>query len=275
MKRDRKENKAFTGDARKIGEVSAMYDLLPETLRFIEKNELVTPAYSEDGTYRIYGQGNMVELYEYLAYRNMGFAVKDIQAMKAGAGAAWLAGELQGRQRALESEAHYKALLAEQIRMQAKKLSFTACNEGLIWRETLPAGRFACFVVGGADKPFYSSNAIAWRKQAPFTQLAILHNDARPGIEAINWGLYAEARLLEALNLPQDDTMETIAERQCLCAVVRVPLAQNPYDAVTPLTDYAKAHGIALVGSALFIHLRLEKERDGQYQVFQAYAPLK
>ena len=91
MKRDRKENKAFTGDARKIGEVSAMYDLLPETLRFIEKNELVTPAYSEDGTYRIYGQGNMVELYEYLAYRNMGFAVKDIQAMKAGAGAAWLA----------------------------------------------------------------------------------------------------------------------------------------------------------------------------------------
>lgn len=169
MKRKAGNSRAFTGDLRKIGEVSAMYGLSPETLRFIEKNGLVTPTFNADNTYRVYGQENMVELYQYIAYRNIGFSVKDIAALRTEASEQKLTQILDSRHEELTRELRIHRLLTDRIRELSARIRFAEDNEGMFWFDHLAPGQFERFV--DPESMCYSEAAISWRKQAPFAQL--------------------------------------------------------------------------------------------------------
>lgn len=82
MPHRKKQFLEFTSVNRKIDEVSDMFDLSPEMIRFIEKNGLVSPIYSEDKGYRVYSPENLIELYHYIRLRNIGFSVKDIISIR-------------------------------------------------------------------------------------------------------------------------------------------------------------------------------------------------
>ena len=64
----------------KIKEVSKIFDMPPETLRFIERQGLVHPSRSGDGQYRESDIKALGELFDYMKMRGIGIPVKEIDA---------------------------------------------------------------------------------------------------------------------------------------------------------------------------------------------------
>ena len=63
----------------KIGQVAKLLDMPVETIRFYEKNQILSPERKENSTYREFEVWEIFNLFECLGYRGYGFSVKDVK----------------------------------------------------------------------------------------------------------------------------------------------------------------------------------------------------
>ncbi|KVX00198.1 Zn(2+)-responsive transcriptional regulator [Shewanella frigidimarina] len=62
----------------RIGELSALYDIKADTLRFYEKHGLLSPSSRSDAGYRLYNHSDAERLKFILRAKAVGFSLKDI-----------------------------------------------------------------------------------------------------------------------------------------------------------------------------------------------------
>ena len=62
----------------RIGELSALYDIKADTLRFYEKHGLLSPSSRSDSGYRLYNQADSERLKFILRAKAVGFSLNDI-----------------------------------------------------------------------------------------------------------------------------------------------------------------------------------------------------
>ena len=65
----------------KIGQVARLLDLPVETIRFYEKNEIITPKRRDNSTFREYEAWDVFDLFECIGYRGLGFSVKEVKSI--------------------------------------------------------------------------------------------------------------------------------------------------------------------------------------------------
>lgn len=274
MSHRKKQFLEFTSVNRKIGEVSDMFDLSPEMIRFIEKNGLVSPIYSEDKGYRVYSPENMIELYHYIRLRNIGFSVKDIISISTSPSTLLLANKMVQQSQMLFEEIEAKKSLYHYLQGSSVELKSAVYNIGVYWFDTLTAGVFEPFVITVDNQPLYSKTAIMWRKCAPFGTLILIHNTSALPAPFLNWGIYMMENDFERLHLSSDEYSCKLQESVCLCTVVEASLSVKPDNLVQPLLEECQKQFGKRPEQVCLFHLGLIEKGKEKKQLLKIYAPI-
>lgn len=67
-----------------IGEFSRIARVSPRTMRFYEEQGLLKPSYISDSGRRYYRPDDLIPLQQIIAYKYLGFSLKDIKAIMSG-----------------------------------------------------------------------------------------------------------------------------------------------------------------------------------------------
>lgn len=88
----------------RIGEVSKILGLSPETLRFFESKGIVTPQHDPRSAYRYFDSLDVNKLVAYLSYRRMGFSLDEAVLLVSRRSLSFLRDELERRSAAVAAE---------------------------------------------------------------------------------------------------------------------------------------------------------------------------
>ena len=77
-----------------IGEISKILGLKPETIRYYEKERIVSPQRKKNGTFREYNIWDFFDLMECRRFREMNFSIKEVKRLLRAE--SWLGGMIGG-----------------------------------------------------------------------------------------------------------------------------------------------------------------------------------
>lgn len=116
-----------------IGEVSKILGLKPETIRYYEKEGLVTPQRKNGGTFREYSMWNFFELCECRRLRLMNFSISETKRLLKADTVDEVIDIQSKKQIELYDEANQKMMLAAEIKSLTERISTAFLNIGNYW----------------------------------------------------------------------------------------------------------------------------------------------
>lgn len=162
----------------KIGQVAKLLDMPVETIRFYEKNQILSPERKENSTYREFEVWEIFNLFECLGYRGYGFSVRDVKRIMKDASLQEIT-EMMNRQ--LEVICHKEDLLERQARelKELQQLIMTARhNIGKYWVEYSTRKVYVNCVlnINGRYEMLDPNNQVLrkWLGKAPFVKAGVL-----------------------------------------------------------------------------------------------------
>lgn len=136
-----------------IGEVAKLFDISTDTLRYYEKNGLLSAEKNETNGYRYYSYETIVILMDILFFRNMDVPVKDIRHIVATMGISDIKDILAEHQRSMENKIQE---LTKQSQMLAQvALQYEQCEKLLGEYSIVSAPDFKYKVMGKHDEDLF------------------------------------------------------------------------------------------------------------------------
>lgn len=114
----------------KIGEVSKMFNISKEMLRYYEKKGVLHPKRIDENNYRVYDEMDIFLLFEIVQYQAMNFHVADIAEMLSNKYMENYAEYLNTYERRLRKEIAYKMILERHIHELAQRAQTARYNIG-------------------------------------------------------------------------------------------------------------------------------------------------
>ena len=122
----------------RIGDISKLMSIRPETVRYYEKEGLLHPDRKTDSTYREYSIWDVFDLTECRKYREMDFSIKDVRRLKLTESLDGIRDLLALKHKEILTEANHKMLLAAEIKELKDRIENARLNIGNYWFGTEP-----------------------------------------------------------------------------------------------------------------------------------------
>lgn len=116
-----------------IGEISRVLGMKPETIRYYEKEGIISPQRKKGGTFRKYSMWDFFDLHECRRFRLMDFSIKDIKRLMRNESLEEIAKMLSEKQLEIYAEANQKLLFAAEMKSLADRISNAPLNIGNYW----------------------------------------------------------------------------------------------------------------------------------------------
>ncbi len=247
----------------KINEVSQVFGIPAETLRYIEQQGLIHPARNASNGYREYDLDTFSELCEYIRFRNMGIPVRQIKSAFEGDVIENLLSEIRQSERELEAQLQKELLLQAYLRRHIREMETIHLNLNIFRFEKCPSMRYVHAGIGKMDDYEYHHNPLVtvWRKNAPYVSLAYFldHASLQRGRAVSDWVFIAESDDAGALSLPVNDQTPALDETLCISGYTAYRSWDDLKDTLAEACSFGEKHGYTQVGDVLIIPVVRER----------------
>lgn len=204
----------------KISEVSKIFGISSETLRYLESEGIITPERRTDNAYREYSVIDFGTLVEYMKYRRMGIAIKEIVRLFQSNQFEEILPIVKEKRTSLIESIRQESALLQYMDAFCSKLEVFSHNTGLYDVRILPSFDYISIGQAGTGKEEYMGGSLAssWRKAAPFVSLAYLmqHKDIHLQHIPVQCILGTETEYAKQLGLKYDESVVHIPRQLVL-----------------------------------------------------------
>lgn len=117
----------------KIGELSEILNMKPETIRYYEKEGIISPSRKKDSTFREYSIWDFLDLCDCRIYRQMDFGIKDVKRLMKTESLEGICKALSEKHKEVLEEANQKMILATEVKSLNDRISNAPLNIGNYW----------------------------------------------------------------------------------------------------------------------------------------------
>lgn len=243
----------------RIGEVSKLLGLPVETIRYYEKEQIITPKRLENSDYRTYETWDIFFLMECMRYRSFDISLKDISRILHSESLDFFVECIDQRQQKIEEKLHYYKMLERKISDYKRKLESLPHNVGCYWFVKTPEYRYFTYVQRSngdnygtiQDKPMFSE----WLNYIPFVEFThhVHFSDILDHtLDCDTWGMCVESADANLLHLPSGPDECIRPAGLCLCTVMDLGdygnLTLRQFD---PLATYIWEHDLIVTGEII------------------------
>ena len=197
----------------RIGDLSTLFEMRPETIRYYEKEGILSPARKADSTFREYSIWDYLDLCECRRYRQMDFGMNEVRSLMKSADLEQISSALGERQQALTEKARAQLALAEEVRSLKERIDNAKLNIGNFWYKTEPEKRgiFITERVGNRYSDINTADPVLrqWMHNNLFLggYLLIRPDDILQGIDRNQWYFVTDADTFRRLGLPEEGSV--------------------------------------------------------------------
>lgn len=264
----------------KIGEVSKLFDIPVETIRFYESQKIMQPLREAENKYRVYETWDIFFLMECLKYKSYGLSIKDVAKVIHAESFEFFLDKLDDCKNQLAENIRYNTLVNEKIIQYHASLEAAAWNVGNFWIKRLPEQLYFYYVISYGDqyddidasKPLFKS----WIKALPFVEYAdhIEIDDlySNKADTTHRWSLIIEKKMADMLEIPIDDEkVFSVPDRLYLCSIIDAgEKGELTADQYMPILEYIKNNRYEVCGdiiSKLLVRIHKEKKLSRYFEV--------
>lgn len=235
-----------------IGEISKILGVKPETIRYYEQEQIVSPQRKKSGTFREYGIWELFDLLECRRFREMDFSIKDVKRLLKADNWDELIKMLSQKQFDLYAEANQKLLLATEMKALTDRISNAFLNIGNYWFKAEPEkiGIHLTERNGRRYADLDTNNLClqSWLSRHSFvsTYMHILVEDIIEHRDRNEWFLCTNREQFELLGLPEQEVFH-IPEQVYLHTVLDIGGKEDTtLKMLEPVLSYVKNRGIEI-----------------------------
>ncbi len=266
----------------KIGQVSMLFDLSVETIRYYEKENILDPARTESSSYRNYDIWNIFELAECLKYRSMEFSVKEVRQMMHYDGLELLSKRLSGKCSVLEDEIIYKSKLLKHLESLGERIESAKYNIGNYWfKKEKEIYYVKCCERSGKDYSDFNCHddvLKSWLNTKPFykTLMHVAIDDISGNVEQDFWSIALEKEYFEYLELPLSKEVQVMNANTYLHTVIDLgDKDELSIKMLEPSIEYLKSHKLTTNGDIIGELLVRFHENDKWFRYVEVIIPVK
>lgn len=263
----------------KISDVSKIFDIPQETLRYIEQRGLVHPVRNQENGYREYDLPAFSELVEYMRLRNMGLSINSVSKIYNEGTLDTLYQEVFRRQQALEREISYTTLLKNYLDAYLAQMETMQDNIGLFHFEKRKPVLYVHVGKGIKDQYEYqdSKTATQWRKYVPFVSLGYRFSTEQ--IADANWEtkwvFSVDEMYARALNLKMDSVVMRDDGGICLTGYISYYTWNEAQNACREAARFAQRHGYEVAGDSSVVFMMQQLTGAKRMSIVRLNMPLR
>lgn len=225
----------------KIGEVSKMFNISKEMLRYYEKKGVLHPKRSDENNYRVYDEMDIFLLFEIVQYQAMGFHVADIAEMLSQRYMENYASYLDQYEKKLRKEIAYKMILERHIHELTQRAQTARYNIGHYYFRQI--NDYQLIYICHSQHEHYSritfddatAQTLNENSHMAFAQSLCLFEDDQEV-----WYFGIEQQDVIDLDI-QYDHFRQLKGGLCLCTTIEMgDVGSFSYEALTPIMQYVK-----------------------------------
>lgn len=211
-----------------ISEISKLFNISAETLRFYELEGILNPTRNPNNNYRMYSTWDILNLMECIRYKNFGMTTKNTAKLIHFKHLNVFTEHLRRQDRLLLDTIRYNQLLHSRITEYINILDAAQYNLGNFYFKRLPEQYFFTFLESSGDnyEDILYDNKIfsSWSSNLHFLDMALyipscyLNTYAHP--EKERWAYVISKEYAEQLGLPVDENVLTLPSSINLSTIV-------------------------------------------------------
>lgn len=260
----------------KIGEISAMLNITPETLRFYEKKGLVTPDKSPENGYRTYALPDIYRLLDIIFYRRLDIGLEDIRQLLTH-------DDLPAIQQLLAEKKSTVEQKIQQLHLTLKKLEATErswqqiphlLNQYVL--ESFPPAYQIAEQATACDSILPDISLFSQEHFELGMLLQPLTLVEGSWIEGSHWQIVLDCQLADELGLTEQlKDLPRLSYDQCFRTIVRMEDGGSFHPSVQRLYEHLTAHGYRLKDTISYDYLCSAIENDQMVYYYNLYAPVQ
>ena len=247
----------------KINEVSQVFGIPAETLRYIEQQGLIHPARNAANGYREYDLDTFSELCEYIRFRNMGIPVRQIKNAFEGDVIVNLITEIRQCEQELDEQLRKELMLQSYLRRHLREMETLHLNLNIFRFEKCSSMHYIHAGIGKIDDYEYHHNPLVtvWRKNAPYVSLAYFLDleSLRRGHAETDWVFIAESNDAQALSLPINEQTLVLDETLCISGYTAYHSWADLKETIADACSFGAQHGFEPTGNVLVLPVVRER----------------
>ncbi len=244
----------------KIGSISKILDLTPETIRYYESEGIIDPARKADSGYRDYTVHDLSHLIQCMKYRAMGFSLKDVSAIMQADTLNDLENRIAREAMGIESKIRAQSVLFSYMCSLREKINAAEYNVGNYWVRTVPSVCLLPFFTRNGEEytgPDEDAEILrSWLSNAPFceTFLEYTMDEAMSGTfhNCDKWYLGIRKDDFTFLEVERTSHVHDFFSHMALHTVTTFDEDGVAVQAaISDAREYMAAHGLRLCGNVL------------------------
>lgn len=255
----------------RISDVSRILNIPVETLRFYERNKVVSPYRDDTNNYRYYDTWDIFYIIAFLEFRNMGFSVKEATDAVHTEDIQFVIDTIGTKIGEIKNKIRYDQMMLEYLKSYQEELAAIPYNQGLFWHEIRPELKYIFFSEEENEEyPGMNSENMRftkWLNTVPYTKGVkhiLLDENARVK-ESDNWSFMMEAKYMDYFDIEEDEYVHTIPQHLCLITYIeggkRGEITMERFE---PVFQYMKEKNITVDGEIL-CHVMIRGRRNGKF----------
>lgn len=202
-----------------IGQVSQLFKLSSETIRYYEKEGLIHPRRKEGSTYRTYSSWDIFDLAECLRYRNMDFSLKETKNMMKHDDLKLIEETYASKIEIIKKDIAEKQIVLQSLKENYEKIKNASLNVGNYWFKTEHEKVCVKCTTGQkeeyADFDYTNHTLSKWFWKNPMLRVFIQFpgTPARWKNDENDWFFGIDKEYFDMLDLPLEGTFSIPAQR--------------------------------------------------------------
>lgn len=241
----------------RIGDISKLMNIRPETIRYYEHEGLMSPKRKADSVFREYSIWDIFDLSECRKYRQMDFSINDVRQIKKTEDLAGIHKKLSEKYDEVLDEANSKLLLASEIRELNDRIENAQLNIGNYWFRTEPEKVGFCFTerVGKKYSEIDLKDTVlhAWLRDNLYLQgyMLVSPEDIIEGRDRNRWAFVVDKKAFDLLGLPEERSF-LLEGRSYLHTIIDIGEKESlSIGMLNPVIDHLYKKGLEIQGDII------------------------
>lgn len=259
-----------------IGDISKLFHLSNEMIRYYEKQGIITPLRNPNNNYRTYSIWEIFSLLEFLQFQQLDISAKNAVKIKQNHYSQNLRGYLAEYHQKLEKEIRYKNLCRQRVEELMERTECYEMNQHNFWVKKIPR-QYLFHLVSSQDDQYEDIDLSEEISRGIFSPHTV--NFLDPLVEFSQkqeWWYGISEKYAGQLELPFLSKARVMEEQYCLCTVINMgEIGDFSGQCIQPALDYVRRQHYLQTGSVTGIILGRGFEREQFVRYLEIRVPIQ
>ena len=265
-----------------IGQAAKIFGLSPETIRYYERKNIISPAKNSDNGYRKFNIMDAGTLTWIRAYLNDGFSLDEAHELIEYSGLDRVEDVMISRKESLEETIKREQIILEGLKRRIEDIRRVREQTGRFSLETRPV--IWCLPLFQKERLMnYPENEELCPKflnqqSMTFSYIELDQREVESGKEKLNCnaGMAVYECDAAAIGITADPPIHILPSCECLHTCLAMRIEGNHLDqrSLDPVREYLRIHNLRLSGSVFCRNIILHESTDGRVQYRDIWLPV-